>query len=330
MADLVHATLTEDEDVLLAALAPQPDDRVVAICARGNGDAALALLAQQPATVFVTDWFDRPGLVAQLELKLAALEAWDAVKVRRFLALERGMAESEREQLFGELVVKLSSEAQAYWRARREAVYTGLVVADETRQWGTRLARLLPVLRALRSFPNLRNGLLKLGMSLAGMFFPKEERQHSLGYRQLMEDPATALDGLAERAGAAPGGDFVQASRFQYLLPAGLEKLKATHKNLTVGERANLPTGCNKFYISNLIDYIEANEFDMLLQQLISTATSPWRLFFNSTYRSNLQHPHVMNVLGKKLAKVDRELTTTLRQKDRLGVYPGLTVLTNP
>ena len=68
----------------------------------------------------------------------------------------------------------------------------------------------------------------------------------------------------------------------------------------------------------------------MLLQRLISSATPPWRLLFNSTYRSNLQHPHVMNVLGKKLAKVDRDLTAQLRGKDRLGVYPGLTVLVSP
>lgn len=330
MAELVHATLTEDEDVLLGALEPRPGDRVLALFARGNGDAALALLAKEPAAVTAIDWFDRLGLIAQVELKLAALQSWDALKVRKFLALERGMRETEREQLFGELVLKLSAEAQGFWKARREAVYTGLVVADETRQWGQRLARLLPVLRALRAFPALRDGLLKLGLSLAGLFFPKEERQHSLGYRQLMENPAVALDGLAERAGAAPGGDFVQAARFAYLQPDGLAKLKALHDRLTIGTRDALPSGCNKFYLSNLIDYLEANEFDLLVQKLIESASGPWRMFFNSTYRSNMQHPHVMNVLGKKLAKVDRELTQALRQKDRLGVYPGLTVLTSP
>lgn len=330
MAELVHATLTEDEDVLVGALDPRPGDRVLAVCARGNGDAALALLARGPAAVSVADWFDRAGLSAQLELKLAALVAWDAVRFRRFLALERGMPEAEREQLFADLVVKLSPEAQGYWRARREAVRTGLVVADETRQWGRRLARLLPILRALRPFPGLRDGLLKLGLSLAGLFFPKEERQHSLGYRQLMEDPAAALDGLAERAGAAPGGDFVQAARFRYLSPDGLKTLQELRGRLSIVGRDQLPQGCNRFYVSNLIDYLEANEFDLLLQRLIASGAPPWRLLFNSTYRSNLQHPHVMNVLGKKLAKVDRELTAQLRKQDRLGVYPGLTVLTSP
>ena len=330
MADLVHATLTEDEDVLLGALDPQGTDRVLAICARGNGDAALALLARGPAAVTVTDWFDRGGLCAQLDFKLAMIAAWDATKIRKFLALDRGMTDSEREALFGELVVKLSAEAQSFWRERREAVKTGLVVADETRQWGRRLARLLPILRALRAFPSLRDGLLKFGLSLAGLFFPKEERQHSLGYRQLMEDPATALDSLAERAGAAPGGDFVQASRFAYLSAAGLAKLKDHAPRLSVVARDAIPSGCSRFYVSNLIDYLEANEFDMLLQTLISGAAPNWRLLMNSTYRSNMQHPHVMNVLGKKLAKVDRDLTAQLRAKDRLGVYPGLTVLTAP
>lgn len=330
MADLVHATLTEDEDVLLGALDPRPGERVLAICARGNGDAALALLAPGPEKVTVTDWLDLAGLSAQLELKITAISLWDAARLRRFLALERGMSESERDQLYAELVVKLSAEAQAFWRERRDAVRTGLVVADETRQWGRRLARLLPILRALRPFPGLRDGLLKLGLSLAGLFFPKEERQHSLGYRQLMEDPATALDALAERAGSAPGGDFVQAARFAYLSPDGIARLKANLPRLEKVPRDALPQGCTRFYVSNLIDYMEANEFDMLLQHLIASAKAPWRLLFNSTYRSNMQHPHVMNVLGKKLAKVDRDLTASLRAKDRLGVYPGLTVLVSP
>ena len=330
MADLVHATLTEDEEVLLAALEPRPGDRVLAICARGNGDAALAMLARGPDEVFVTDWLDAAGLAAQLELKRTAIALWEPARVRRFLALERGMSEAEREAAYAELVVKLSPEAQGFWRERREAVKTGLVVADETRQWGSRLARLLPLLRALRPFPALRDGILKLGMSFAGLFFPAEERQHSLGYRQLMENPGTALDALAERAGAAPGGDFVQAGRMAYLSTEGLGKLRAFAPRLKIVARDRLPAGCSRFYISNLVDYLEANEFDMLLQQLIASAAPGWRLLFNSTYRSNLQHPHVMNVLGKKLAKVDRELTASLRSRDRLGVYPGLTVLAAP
>lgn len=330
MADLVHATLTEDEDVLLGALDPKPADRCLALFARGNGDAALALLAREPASVAAADWFDPAGLAAQLELKRTAIALWEPAQFRRWLAIEPGMGAAEREKLYRELEARLSSAAQGYWRARREAVRSGLVVADETNQWSRRLLRMMPLLRALDPIPPLRNALLKLGLSLAGLFFPAEEREHSLGYRQLLSDPATALDGMLARAGNAPAGDFVQAGRFAYLSEAGLRRLRALSDRLALVPRDQLPSGFNRIYLSNLIDYLEANEFDMMLQRVLASAAPPWRLLFNSTYRSTMQHPHVMNVLGKKLAKVDRELTASLRARDRLGVYPGLTVLVSP
>jgi S-adenosylmethionine:diacylglycerol 3-amino-3-carboxypropyl transferase len=330
MADLVHATLTEDEEVLLGALDPKPGDRCLALFARGNGDAALALLAREPERVAATDWFDPQGLAAQLELKRTAIAVWEPRKFRRWLALEPGMGPGERARLYHELEAKLSSAAQGYWRARREAVNTGLVLADETSQWSKRLARMRPLLLMLDPIKPLRNAVLKLGLSLAGLFFPAEEREHSLGYRQLLNDPAAALDPLLARAGSSPDGDFVQATRFAYLSERGLERLRALDGRLTLVPRDQLPPGSNRIYLSNLIDYLEANEFDVLLQRVIASASPPWRLLFNSTYRSNMQHPHVMNVLGKKLAKVDRELTASLRARDRLGVYPGLTVLVSP
>jgi S-adenosylmethionine:diacylglycerol 3-amino-3-carboxypropyl transferase len=331
MASLVHATLTEDEDVLAEALGPHEGDRVLVLFARGNGDAALALLAGSaagaPERVWACDWFDPPALRAQLALKLEAIRAWEPADFRRWLGLEPGMDASERGRRFDELLAALGEDERAFWRARRHAAGTALVAADETRRFGRLMVRLAPLLAFLKRWPALRTRLLKGAMAFSALFYPAEEQQHSLGYRQLLQDPENVLDPLIDRARAAPDGDLIRADRFSYLSAAGLARLRERAGRLALAERDRLPAGCNRIYLSNLIDYLPADEFDRLLDCLARAAAPPFRLFYNSTYRSNLQHPHVMPAIGRKLVRIDRELTARLRERDRLGVYPGLAVL---
>ena len=90
MKRVCHALLTEDESVLLSALEPEGADRILAVFAYGNGDAALAMLQAGPRMVCAHDAFDQAGLTAQIRLKQWLYRNLDCWSVRRFISSYRG------------------------------------------------------------------------------------------------------------------------------------------------------------------------------------------------------------------------------------------------
>ena len=255
----LHATLTEDEDVLLAALEPRPGDRVIALFAEGNGDAGLALLANAPDVVHLADWFAGPSLAAQVELKTAALAAWKPAVFRQWLGLVPGMEPGARERLFTELARKLSEPTRRFWMERRAAIAPGLVHSDQTRKFGRFLANWRPVLAALSRWPGVERRVFGLALSFSGLPFPDTERRNSLGFRQLSEDPKAVLVGLFERIRIAPDGDFVNPERFNYLSEGTLARLAGLTARLKLAPKDRLPEGVNRIYLSNLIDHLSAD-----------------------------------------------------------------------
>lgn len=323
---LLHATLTEDESVLLEALEPGPDDSCLALFAKGNGDAALALVAAGARLAEVHDRFDQAGLEAQLAFKKRLISTLSPDDLRRYMGLDPGFEPGVRARFTEILFDDLPLEAGRYWHARRDLLARGMVNSDQTREFGQLLARVTPWVDSLRQYPSLLHHLLRLILVASPLFYPAPERLHSLGYRQLREDPLPALDRLLDRAGECHDGDFVGASRMAYLLPAGLGRLRTRLD--AIRPIAVLGAGpYRKVYLSNLIDWLSARDFGDLLGTILDRCEPGARLFVNSTRRSDEDHPSLIPALRAARLVVDTATTRRLRRRDRLGVYPGLSVL---
>lgn len=322
---LIHATLTEDESVLLEALRPGPGDRCLALFAKGNGDAALALVAGGADCVEAHDRFDQTGLEVQLELKKRMIRTMSVADLRRYLGLDPGFAPADRHRLTEMLFDDLSPEAGRYWQARSELLAQGLVSSDQTREFGRLLARITPWVEALREWPSVLHHALRLVLVASPLFYPAAERRHSLGYRQLRADPVPALDRLLERAGECADGDFVGAARMAYLMPAGLARLGPRLDEVRP-VRAPGTGPYSRVYLSNLLDHLSPHDFADLLGTVLDRCAHGARLFVNSTRRGDSCHPSLVGARQAGRIAIDESLTRRLRQRDQLGVYPGLTV----
>lgn len=285
----LHATLTEDEDVLVEALRPGPASRLRALFAFGNGDAALALVAAGAGRVEVADLFDPAGLAAQRAAKVAALERCTPGEAR--------------------------------------ALFLGLGRVDSTASWGRAVARIGAMMRPLFRWPRLLRLVLRPALLLAPAFYPPPERMNSLGVRQLLEDPAPAMMALLERL--PPDGDLVGAHRFRYLSVEGLTRLATRLDRITTVNPGAESPGYTGVYLSNLLDYLSDDVWTARARVLAGLCHSgaPWLVHSTWRPRGDEIHPRLRPVVTAGLLAVDREATTRARAVDRIGVYPSTTVL---
>lgn len=120
---LRYAQVWEDADVLCAALAVQPGDRVLSIASAG--DNALALLAEGGA--------EGPREVVAVDLSAAQLHAV-AIRVAAFRTLDHGEVlelvgsrpSRHRADLYRRLRPALDADARAFWDARPREVARGI------------------------------------------------------------------------------------------------------------------------------------------------------------------------------------------------------------
>lgn len=329
MSSLTHALLTEDEAVLLEALEPSPDDRVLALFARGNGDAGLSLLQAGPSTVFMLDLLDQEALVAQFQLKQWLFHRLDNPSLRAFLGIADGFEPDRRDSLLSAAMHELSPLCRAFWRPRRACVRNGMARSDGTAAWCRTLNRLLRVYRMLPA--PLRAASARSGRCLAPFYFPREERRYSLGYRQLMAQPEQVLDTFVGRLGAKSVLNLIPYADFQYLSPQGHDAVRRNLDRVGMLNGLPPPVPCNKFYFSNVIDYLSVDEFYALLRVAVPTGRKAWRAFLNSSLASSDVHPYLRRGIQEGLFRFDVDRTSRLRAIDRVGAYPGLTVIrSNP
>lgn len=110
-----YAQVWEDADILVEALRPGPDDTVVSIASAG--DNALALLAAGAGRVIAVDL--SPAQLACVRLRIAA---YRTLNHGELLELIGSRGSQRRAELLDRVARQLSSEDQAFWAARREAV----------------------------------------------------------------------------------------------------------------------------------------------------------------------------------------------------------------
>jgi hypothetical protein len=325
MPSLTHALLTEDEAVLLEALEPSPDDRVLALFARGNGDAGLSLLQAGPSAVFMFDLFDRESLAAQFELKRWLFRRLDNPTLRSFLGIAEGCESGCPDSIIAAAMKELPASCAAFWQPRKACLRNGMALNDSTASWCRTLDRFWGIYRSLP--PPLRVAAIRLGRWLAPFYFPREERRHSLGYRQLMAQPEKWLEKISSKLATGGVSSLITYKDFRYLSPQGHEAIRRYLDRTQILNDLAPPVACNKIYLSNAIDYLPPRSFQTLLANVARIGGGSWRAFLNSTYASSDVHPHLRDGIREGLFYIDWQRTNRLRAMDCVGVYPGLTVI---
>jgi S-adenosylmethionine-diacylglycerol 3-amino-3-carboxypropyl transferase len=118
--DLIrYAQVWEDADVLLAALAIAPGQRLLSIASAG--DNTLALLTQNPAKVVAFDLS-----AAQLHCLALRIAAYRLLTHQELLELVGSVPSKRRLQLYGRCRVALSQPTRAFWDDKRQAIARGI------------------------------------------------------------------------------------------------------------------------------------------------------------------------------------------------------------
>ena len=326
MKRVCHALLTEDESVLLGALDPASTDRILAVFAYGNGDAALAMLQAVPEMICAHDFFDHPGLAAQLRLKQWLFQNLDCPSLRRFLGVGGGCGRADRVAIIEAILQDMPISDKKFWMDRASSLRAGLAYSDSTHKWTKRLRRFLALYG--RMPVGMQTLLLWLAMPFGSMFFPREERRHSLGYHQMKQNPQRVLARLLDRSDRilATGSIFAY-SELGYLSTEGHAAITKNLHRLHIVDQAGRDVGYDKIYFSNLIDYVPSGIFHGLLEAVFGDRSRSHTVFFNSTYESAVAHPTLRRGLQENLFLIDWQRTNELRDRDRVRLYPGLTVL---
>ncbi len=114
-----YAQCWEDADILVQALEPGPGKRCLSICSAG--DNTLALLAGSPEYVLAIDL--SPAQLACLELRVAAYRNLQHVE---FLALLGSRSCNDRLRLYRQCRSRLSPTATSYWDDRTRLITNGI------------------------------------------------------------------------------------------------------------------------------------------------------------------------------------------------------------
>ena len=147
-----YAQCWEDADVLLAALAIQPGDQCLSI--GSAGDNALSLLTRTPQRVVVIDL--NPSQLACLELRVAA---YRTLTHGELLELVGSHTSSRRPELYARCRSQLSSPVRAFWDAQPATIGAGIGGAGKfERYFGTFRNRVLPLVHPRRMIDRLLQG----------------------------------------------------------------------------------------------------------------------------------------------------------------------------
>ena len=114
-----YAQVWEDADILLEALAIQPEDECLSIASAG--DNALAMLAKGPRRVVALDM--NPAQLACVELRVAAFRR---LEHREVLELVGSEPSQRRRALYQSIRLDLSPEARAFWDERATIIAKGI------------------------------------------------------------------------------------------------------------------------------------------------------------------------------------------------------------
>ena len=350
-----HTGVSDDLDLLVAALRPGSGKSYITVSSYGAGEAALTLAAHGSDTVFAYDIEDSRMLRRLIYFKIAAARI---LGHRDYLILMglRPALKSERVILFENVLNALTGDMHAFWVKRRHWVGTGLYFSNQQTfflqlLWGILCVLTSSVVRKEILFnasaeerrnlfrrhvtrPWLTRIFYILG-SRINLFYPDRLWKNSEYSRMYNSDPFPYFEHLVG-AGLIDNPLFAQYFQDQYLGMA--DELIPPHMRAerypgfsAIGQRVKVLESkssamphieldsdtCDGAYLSNVVDYLNHEERLLLLGN-ISDALRPGA---TALIYSNDAFSKVPAKCGLEL---DVSASKSLREMDRVRTYSGV------
>lgn len=343
----VHAGVSDDGDLLVRALAPEPGARILALSAHGAGESALTLLAHG-AEVVAHDVADALMLAHLLRLKLSAAQLFGREDYLVLMGL-RPATTLRRSALAKRLLVQLpDGETRAFWQKHEAWLQTGLFFSDRialfvrsfllalralapedarrTMLFAPRTADRVQAFRRHVKRPWLERVLAGVG-GRVNLFFPEAEWRASEYPRAFNRDPLGYLEtliaaGLADNPLFAhlvrpPGQPLPEPLLPPHLRPGRYDGLVDAASRLTVVPVGRAGGRFSGAYLSNVIDYLLPEARERLFSQLCGHLRpgAPVLVYSNESY------PKVPRTLP---------LDHDLRAEDRARIYRRVELYRTP
>lgn len=297
----VHAGASDDGDLLVRALAPGPNERILAISTHGAGETALTLLSHG-AEVVAHDLADPTTLHCLLALKIVAARVFGREDYLVLMGL-RPATPLRRRALAKRLLAQLPDpKLRAFWIRHEDWLHRGLFFNDRIAFFVRAFVAALRVLaprEARRTMlhaptaaerveafrrhvkrPWLERVLAGVG-GRVNLFFPDAEWRASEYPRALNRDPLAYLEGLIAGGLAdnplfahlvRPTGTPLPATLLPpHLRPGRYDGLIDGAARLTIGPMERIDRSGDRYssaYLSNVVDYLLPDERRRLFARL--------------------------------------------------------------
>jgi S-adenosylmethionine-diacylglycerol 3-amino-3-carboxypropyl transferase len=341
-----YAQCWEDADVLLEALAIQPGEICLSISSAG--DNTLALLTRRPAKVIAIDL--NPAQLACLELRVAAYRRLDHTGL---LELMGSRPSRRREALYQRCRSQLSSAARAFWDAHPQEIACGIGGAGKfERYFATFRNRVLPLVHSRRQVDRLLRGgtpeereafydrpwdtwrwrlMFRLFFSRFVMgrmgrdpsFFRYVEgsvaeriltrARHALTALDPADNPYLQWILTGQHATALPFA--LRPENFE-LIRENLDRLEWHCRSLEEFLASTADGTIDAFNLSDIFEYISAENYHRLLDKVIRAGRSGARL----AYWNTLADRHRPEFMSDRLRPLV-ELSRTLHAQDKAFFY---------
>ena len=324
---LRYSNCWEDADLLLEALAIQPDDEVLSI--GSAGDNSFSLLSKSPKSVVAID--PNPIQLHLIRLKIAALQTFDYQNFLMFLGFR---ASDNRLELFEQIRMNLPKESAQFWNENQKQIAAGIIYAGKFDRY-------------LRFFAKQIVPLIHTKKRIHQLFAPKSQEEQQKFYKEVWEnkrwkwlfkiffsqtvmgkmgrDPAffnevkvPVATYIFNKTKAHLSDVACQQNYFLYYILNGhfgeklphyarkenFEAIKANlHKLELVQARAENYTGrksFTKFNLSNIFEYMDDQAFEMASKHIVSLGQKQSRFAY-----WNLMVPRNMGSIREELETID-------------------------
>lgn len=300
---VMYAHNWEDPQLEIETLDIQPDDEVIAIA--GGGCTALSLLARGPRALHAIDC--NPAQIHLLQLKLAAVRSLATTDAVGFLG---GVPAVRRGDTFASIAHSLPEETARFWGQRQREIDRGVVSQGKIERYFALLRLLLRAVHPKRRIEELfeqRSIEAQQRFYRDRWNTPGWRRAFLLGHKRILDralDPSfyrhvvarnlpAELHGRAERClTQLPIGEnyFLSwilrgrypesaASHPPYLHPSAKDALNRYGERLEthvadIGAflRTRPDSSCDKFYLSNVTEWLGEDEIAPLFREVIRVA----------------------------------------------------------
>ncbi len=341
-----YAQCWEDADILLEALDIRPGDVCLSIASAG--DNSLSMLARNPARVVAVDL--NPSQLACLELRVAAYRELDHPALLEFMA---SRPSERRRQLYQRCRSQLSSAVRSFWDSQPNEIDRGIGGAGKfERYFQTFRERVLPLVHSRKMVAQLLKGgtaqeredfyatrwnswrwqlMFRLFFSRFVMgrmgrdpsFFRYVEgsvakrilkrARHALTVLNPAENPY--LNWILSGGHAAALPFALRPENFE-LIRDNLDRLEWRCCPLE-GFLDTVDTGTlGAFNLSDIFEYISAENYHRLLEQIVRSGRPGARL----AYWNTLADRHRPDFMADRLRSLD-DLSGRLHAKDKAFFY---------